>query len=188
MKLYTIFFIFCFGFSSFLMAQKLSKEERQDLSMELIQIRQDLSILRAWRNREEQSKKQLEGVKAYKDSLLTAYDVLADQLDQTEENIANLKTSIREFRLQNRNIVEKVFFKVQFQAATQHPLDRFANRSPSFSAYRDGRLNLYLLGQFYDYQEAKYFSNWLNLKGASTYIVGFKNGQKVRMLYNYIQK
>ncbi len=169
-------------------AQKLSSEERSELQMELIQIKQDLNILKAWKNRNQNLEVQLEKAKTYHASLLTKLDEQLDQLEAAEENIERLTLEIREFKLANRNLFEKVVFKVQIQAAKEHHLDRFRGYSPFFTVYPHERLNLYLLGLFYHYQEAKSFSNWLNQKGASTYIVGFKNDKKVRMLYNYTQK
>ncbi len=188
MKSFLIVCVFYLLLTPTVLGQKLSPEERADLKMELIQIRQDLSILKAWNERKERVEAQFIGMKAYRDSLLSTYDQLADQLDQTQANIEGFREAIRDYRLEHRNVFEKVYFKVQIQAAARHPLDRFAGRFSGFSIYKEPRLNLYLLGHFYHYQEAKYFSQWLNLKDASSYVVGFKDAQKVRMLYNYIQK
>lgn len=175
------------GFST-LYAQNLSPEERSDLKMELIQIRQDLNILKAWKNRDESITKQLEQAKHYHQTLLVNLDAQLDELETTQSNIEQLKQAIRTFKLENRNVFEKVVFKVQIQAAKQHLLDRFRGNSSFFTIYPDSRLNLYLLGHFYHYQEAKAFSNWLNRHEATSYVVGFKQGKRVRMLYNYIQK
>ncbi len=181
-------FFWCMGCFVQLKAQQLTAEERNDLKMELIQIRQDLSILKAWKHRQESIEVQLEKTKDYHQTLLESLDQQLDQLEATQENIAQIRQEIRRLRIDNRNLFEKVVFKVQIQAAVRQPLDRFGRRFPFFTVYPERRLNLYLLGHFYHYQEAKFFSNWLNRHGNSTYVVGFKRGRRVRMLYNYTQK
>ncbi|GAB4406691.1 MAG: hypothetical protein OHK0053_33030 [Microscillaceae bacterium] len=174
-------------FGHLVSGQALDLETRQALALEIRYMQQNLNRLKAWKSQTQywdtqlaQTQKKLDSIQQQLDQEL---DILAD-LEQEEKYLEKQK---RQFLLQNRNQLEGVVFRIQVQAAPLHPADRFAGRFPTFTVFPDGRLRRYLVGHFFDYREAKQWTEWLKQQGATAYVVGFKKNQIVPKLYNFTQ-
>ncbi|NJL12051.1 MAG: hypothetical protein HC913_02945 [Microscillaceae bacterium] len=175
-----IFYNCGFFFGHLVWSQALEAETRQALALEIRYMQQNLNRLKAWKAQAQYWDAQLAQVQKRVDSIQHQLDQELDILADLEQEEVYLEKQKRQFLLQNRNQLEGVVFRIQVQAAPRHPADRFAGRFPTFTVFPDGGLRRYLVGHFFDYREAKQWTEWLKQRGATAYVVGFKKIKSCR--------
>ncbi|MDX2304455.1 MAG: hypothetical protein NW226_16735 [Microscillaceae bacterium] len=169
-------------------AQTLSPEESQKLREELALMKKDPSVWKAYKERNALRSQELESKKKVLEQTQQKLDELLDKLDFQEI----LRDSLQKLHLvwlrKTRNIRYNLVFRVQVAGYKSHPIDRFHRISPMFMYdITPGGVKCYLLGHFYHYGEAYKFKDILRMMGSEAFVVGFKDGKRLKTLGSWIK-
>ncbi|MEO1653553.1 MAG: hypothetical protein AAFU64_08415 [Bacteroidota bacterium] len=161
--------------------------QKKELLAELKLLKKDLFVFQEMKERDQlldstwQEKKQALTQKAIR------FDLLADELGLKSKLHDSLQSChFRLLRL-TRGVRNKVWFRVQVGGYLKHPIDRFNRVCRAFEIDRTpSGLRRYMIGYFYSYQEARSLKDWLLRHGGNAYVVGYKNGYRLRVLSSWI--
>ncbi len=180
--------LFCFlyilwGGGFILYAQELSPEEAADIQNELKIMRKDPVILRDLKDRAQL----WDATQAQKaqdlDSLKNYFDSLADSLVWTNNREDSLKPEYYALLNETRNARLNIVFRIQIGIYRQHPLDRYRSAGPAFFIDRSPQgFKRYMIGFFRNYWEARNFDKWIKRWGAKSYVVGYRDNIRARLL------
>lgn len=166
-----------------LWAQSLSPEETLEIQNELKIMLKDPVILRdlkdrarLWENTQVQKARDLDSLKNY-------FDSLADSLYLAKLKADSLKPQYYELLNETRNARLNIVFRVQIGIYRQHPLDRYRDAGPGFFIDRSPQgFKRYMIGFFRNYWEARHFDQWIKRWGVNSYVVGYRDNIRARML------
>lgn len=173
--------------SSFAQKAELSQEERTNLLTALKNMKKDPAIWKAFKARNAQRIQELEARQQALSQMQDKLDEKLDRLDYQKVLIDSLQSTHLAWLRKTRNYRDNLVFKVQIAGYRKHPIDRFHKVSPMFMYDMTSTgVKRYLLGHFYSYGEAYKFKDIIRMMGGDAFVVGFKNGYRLRVLSNWI--
>ena len=191
MQVQTICLLILFIFGSltpdYAQNPELTQEERAKLLSELKNMKKDPAIWKAFKARHAQRTQELEVKQAALSLMQDKLDENLDMLDYQKLAIDSLQKTYLAWLRKTRNFRDNLIFKVQIAGYRKHPIDRFNRRSPMFMYDMTPKgVKRYLLGHFYSYGEAYKFKDVIRMMGGDAFVVGFKNGYRIKVLSNWI--
>ena len=182
-----ILFIFGSMTSNYAQKPKLTPEERAKLLSELKNMKKNPVIWKAFKARHAQRAQELEAKKEELSQMQDKLDQNLDILDYQKLAIDSLQRTHLAWLRKTRNFRDNLVFRVQIAGYRKHPIDRFNRRSPMFIYDMTPKgVKRYLLGHFYSYGEAYKFKDVIRMMGGDAFVVGFKNGYRIKVLSNWI--
>jgi TolA-binding protein len=184
---FSIIILLLVGFVGQMMAQELSKAEKKALKNEIRNSRRNLDDFAQMKAEDEELSRMIKSRQAQLSQLNFEMNGLQTQINERDGMIAkiqqDMKNTGRKLTAGNDGKLREVHFRVQIGAYRNAKLSRFLQKNANFMVEEDENgVKKYMMGNFNSYNEARNWCEKLVNKGASAYVVGYMNGERVQNL------